>query len=259
MEAIGLEWIGTRTARYEQTTTFFREILGLPIAVQRPSFVRFDLPDGSSVEVFRPGGPDDHSYFTTGPVVGIQVKDFDNARSELNRAGATLLGEPGGEVGDYRWQHFRGPDGAVYEIVDDPDRKSTDIAIGPCGVRGFGWLGIRTTEFEGMGGFVSGLLNLERVEQDREAAVFRFENGDILEVFQPGGPLDHAHLTTGPMPGLVVQDLDRAESHFSRHRIEMPQRRRFGDAGWTHFRAPDGCVYEIKRFGADASGRWTAP
>jgi catechol 2,3-dioxygenase-like lactoylglutathione lyase family enzyme len=259
MEAIGLEWIGTRTPRFEETSAFFRGVLGLPIGMQRPSFVRFDLPDGGSIEVFRPGGPDDHSYFTTGPVVGIQVKDFDGARSELGRAGIPLLGEPGGELGDYRWQHFRGPDGAVYEIVDDPNRKSTDSPIGPCGVRGFGWVGIRTAEFDAMRRFVSNLLNLDLEEEDREAAVFRFQNGDYLEVFQPGGPLDHTHLTTGPMPGLVVQDLDSAESHLCRHHIEMPQRRRFGNAGWTHFRAPDGYIYEIKRFGDDRAGRWKAP
>ena len=259
MQAVGLEWIGTRTARFEETSAFLRDTLGLPIGVQRPSFVRFDLPDGGSIEVFRPEGPDDHTYFTTGPVVGIQVKDFDSARSELDRAGVTLLGDTGGEVGDYRWQHFRGPEGAVYEIVDDPTRKSTDTPIGPCGVRGFGWVGIRTEESEAMRRFVTDLLNLKLEEEDREAAVFSFPTGDILEIFPPGGPLDHTHLTTGPVPGFVVRDLDHAEQHLRRHHIEIPQRRRSGDAGWTHFRAPDGNVYEFKRFGTAGQGRWKAP
>jgi hypothetical protein len=51
----------------------------------------------------------DHPYFTTGPVIGLQVADFDLARADLGNAGLGLLGEVGGEVGGYRWQHFRVP------------------------------------------------------------------------------------------------------------------------------------------------------
>jgi hypothetical protein len=42
------------------------------------------------------------------------VRDLPAAVTELGRAGIDLLGEPGPA-----WQHFRGPDGNVYELVAD--------------------------------------------------------------------------------------------------------------------------------------------
>ena len=51
-------------------------------------------------------------HFATGPVVGFAVRDLPAAVDELRRAGVELLGEPGPT-----WQHFRGPDGNVYELV----------------------------------------------------------------------------------------------------------------------------------------------
>jgi catechol 2,3-dioxygenase-like lactoylglutathione lyase family enzyme len=49
---------------------------------------------------------------SAGPVVGFAVRDLPAAVDELRRAGVELLGEPGPT-----WQHFRGPDGNVYELV----------------------------------------------------------------------------------------------------------------------------------------------
>jgi catechol 2,3-dioxygenase-like lactoylglutathione lyase family enzyme len=256
MDALGLTWIGTRTEAYNETVAFFRDVLGLPTGVMRPSFIRFDLPDDGSVEVFRPGGPEDHAYFTTGPVVGIQVSDFDSARSDLERAGIRLVGEVGGKVGVYRWQHFRAPDGGVYEIVDYPTRRAMASAVGPCGVEGFGWVGVRTAEYVSMRRFVADVLGLQSQEQGPDFAEFQFRNGDIFELFRPGGSLDHPHLTRGPMPGLVVTDLDRAEQVLRLHQVEILARKRFGDSGWTHFRSPDGNVYEFKRFAENRVGRW---
>jgi catechol 2,3-dioxygenase-like lactoylglutathione lyase family enzyme len=45
-------------------------------------------------------------------VVGFAVRDLRAAVDELRRAGVELLGEP-----EPTWQHFRGPDGNVYELV----------------------------------------------------------------------------------------------------------------------------------------------
>ena len=248
MKPIGLTWIGTRTKAFDETVVFFRDVVGLPLGSLRPSFVRLDLPDGGALEIFRPGGADDHPYFTTGPVIGIQVDDFDLACAELRRTGVELLGEGGGEIGVYRWQHFRAPGGGVYGIVDYPARQRGGSAVGRSRVTGFGWVGIRTPEYGPMREFVLRTLNVPVQEEEPDLVVFRLPNGDVLELFRSGGALDHPHLTTGPVPGLLVEDLDLAESELRSHQIDILAKRRHGKAGWTHFRATDGNVYEFKRF-----------
>jgi catechol 2,3-dioxygenase-like lactoylglutathione lyase family enzyme len=111
MEITGLGWCGTRTERAEELARFYDTVLGLRLIHTEPDFWVFELPDGGHVEVFgrRYGGKD---HFDSGPVVGFAVTDLAGAVDELRTAGVELLGEPGPT-----WQHFRGPDWNVYELV----------------------------------------------------------------------------------------------------------------------------------------------
>jgi len=111
MDVRRLGWVGTRTDRGEELARFYGEVLGLPLVHSEPDFWVFELPDGNHVEVFGPEAPD-HDHFTTGPVTGFAVADLPAAVAELRAAGVELLGKPGPT-----WQHFRGPDGNVYELV----------------------------------------------------------------------------------------------------------------------------------------------
>ncbi|MEV4313797.1 VOC family protein [Actinocrispum sp. NPDC049592] len=113
MEITGLGWLGTRTARAEALVAFYRDVLGLPLRHEEPGFWVFTLPDGRNVEVFGERCPG-KGHFETGPVAGFAVRDLPAAVAELEQAGVELLGEPGPT-----WQHFRGPDGNVYELVAD--------------------------------------------------------------------------------------------------------------------------------------------
>lgn len=115
MEIVGLGWLGTRTPHAPALVHFYSTVLGLPLVHHEPGFWLFTLPDGHNVEVFaadRPG----KDHFDTGPVTGFEVRDLPAAVAELRAAGVELLGEPGPT-----WQHFRGPDGNVYELVAAPD------------------------------------------------------------------------------------------------------------------------------------------
>jgi hypothetical protein len=80
MDVTGLGWCGTRTEHDEQLAHFYEHVLGL-------------------------------TAVRTEPVVGFAVSDLPAAVQELRSAGVELLGEPGPT-----WQHFRGPDGNVYEL-----------------------------------------------------------------------------------------------------------------------------------------------
>jgi catechol 2,3-dioxygenase-like lactoylglutathione lyase family enzyme len=244
VKALGLDWVGTRTPRFRETVDFFHEILGLPIGVQEADFVRLDLPDSSCVEVFGPRDTD-HPYFTTGPAVGFVVDDIEGARHDLVRHGIELLGLTGGEVGAARWQHFRAPDGYVYEVVEHPGRRAL-APPGPLGVTHLAWVGTRTPHYDEMRSFFGNFMRLEVVEDLPELTEYRLPDGASLEVFLPGTPLDHPHFSTGPVPGFGVEQLSRAVEVLRSHKVPILQSKETAGGGWAHFRSPDGYVYELK-------------
>jgi catechol 2,3-dioxygenase-like lactoylglutathione lyase family enzyme len=66
-----------------------------------------------------------------------------------------------------------------------------------------------------------------------------------IEVFGPRDQ-DHAHFSTGPVVGFVVDDLPGAVRELEAAGVELlggQVDERGG--GWRHFRAPDGNVYEL--------------
>lgn len=113
MEITGLGWCGTRTDRGSELADFYEHVLGLRLVYDEKDFWVFELPDGRQVEVFGAGYPG-KDHFGAGPVPGFAVRDLAAAVAELRGAGIELVGEPGPT-----WQHFRGPDGNVYELVAD--------------------------------------------------------------------------------------------------------------------------------------------
>jgi hypothetical protein len=245
MKVQGLNWVGTRTASFRETVAFFHSILELPIGVERPHFVRLDLPDAACVEVFD-AAAEEYPHFTTGPVPGFLVADFDAAREELAAAGCELIGLEGGERGVYRWQHFRGPDGNVYEISDYPDRPVPKAAFGDLKVTSLVWTGISTPAYPAVARFLRETLRLTVVEETEDLLECRFPDGGGVEVFRRDGAMDHPHFRTGPVVGFGVQDIDLALRSLNEKEVPLIRTRRRDWGGWAHFRAPDGCVYEVK-------------
>ena len=108
-------WAGTRTSEYPAMVAFLQTVLGLTTSQEASDFAAFQLPEGGTFEVFRPGDQD-HEHFSTGPVVGFVVDDLTAAVRELKAAGVELLGGQIDERGG-GWRHFRAPDGNVYELT----------------------------------------------------------------------------------------------------------------------------------------------
>jgi len=100
-------------------------VLGLRLVHTEPHFWVFELPDGNHVEVFGRQYPG-KDHFDTGPVVGFGVTDLTRAVQELREAGVELVGEAGPT-----WQHFRGPDGNVYELlgIEDPPEPRRQASV----------------------------------------------------------------------------------------------------------------------------------
>jgi catechol 2,3-dioxygenase-like lactoylglutathione lyase family enzyme len=115
-------WLGTRTEAFDETTAFFRDVLGMSLAYEESGFAMFALSsaDRDYVEVFSTDRADLATSYSTAPVVGLLVDDIVEAREELATAGVELIDEiQSPETMDgYRWFHFRGPDGNVYAIVE---------------------------------------------------------------------------------------------------------------------------------------------
>jgi hypothetical protein len=96
-------------------TAFCRDLLGLKQTLLEPGFAIFDFPDGDRLEIF---GPEEsaNSFFTH-PVAGFLVDDIVAARAEMEAKGIEFIGPIEGETDDYKWTHFRAPDGFVYELT----------------------------------------------------------------------------------------------------------------------------------------------
>ena len=115
MKIKGIVWLGTRTERFDQMTAFCRDLLGLSQRLMEPGFAVFELPNGDLFEVF---GPDQSmNEIMTHPVAGFLVDDIEAARAQMEAKGIEFIGPIQGESDDYKWTHFRAPDGFVYELT----------------------------------------------------------------------------------------------------------------------------------------------
>jgi catechol 2,3-dioxygenase-like lactoylglutathione lyase family enzyme len=245
MKVLGLNWVGTRTEAFEETVAFFHSVLELPIGVERAHFVRLDLPNAAAVEVFD-AASGEYPHFVTGPVPGFLVADFDSAREELATAGSELLGPEGGERGVYRWQHFRGPDSNVYEISEFPNRPAPLPPFGRLRVSSLIWVGTSTSAYPATARFFRETLQLRAVEESEDLIECQLVDGSAIEAFRRGGAMDHPYFRTGPVPGFGVVDIDEAVRLLQEKGVPLIAVRRRDWGGWAHFRAPDGCIYELK-------------
>ena len=77
MKVRRLCWLGVRTQAFDETTAFFRDVLGLPMGYEEPGFWMFALPDADRdfVEAFSAAREDLATGYTTAPVVGLLVDD----------------------------------------------------------------------------------------------------------------------------------------------------------------------------------------
>ena len=114
-------------------------------------------------------------------------------------------------------------------------------------VKGLVWVGSRTEHYGQMVRFYRDALGLPLEHEEGEFALFRLPDGSKAEVFGPSDT-EHTHFTTGPVVGFLVDDVESARGSLEAQGIEfigpVHEWEPTGEA-WSHFRAPDGNVYEL--------------
>lgn len=114
-------------------------------------------------------------------------------------------------------------------------------------IKGLVWVGTRTDRYAEMVGFYRDALGLPIEHEAGEFAVFGLPDGSKAEVFGTSDT-EHTHFSEGPVVGFLVDDVVAARGFLEARGIEfigsVHQSELAGEA-WSHFRAPDGNVYEI--------------
>jgi catechol 2,3-dioxygenase-like lactoylglutathione lyase family enzyme len=112
--------MGVRTSKAAAMSAFYRDVLGLEVIREQPNASWFRLADGTEAHVYSDEDRD-HSFFGSGPVVGFEVDSFAAARAAMVAAGIEFLYPEPQRKDGRAWQHFRAPDGNVYEIIGPDD------------------------------------------------------------------------------------------------------------------------------------------
>src|SRR5262245_44017117 len=112
-------------------------------------------------------------------------------------------------------------------------------------IKGIVWLGTRTAHFDEMMTLYQQVMGLTPTLLERGFAVFDLPNGDKLELFGEETPFNT--FMTHPVAGFLVDDIGAARAEMEATGIEFidPIHTDPDGYAWTHFRAPDGFVYEL--------------
>jgi hypothetical protein len=93
--------------------------------------------------------------------------------------------------------------------------------------------------------FCRTVLGLSETSSENGMAVFQLPDGDIFEVFDTQVFNDES--MSHPVAGFLVDNIAAARAEMEAKGVEFigPIHGEDDDYTWTHFRAPDGFVYEL--------------
>ncbi len=112
MQIEGLVFAGVASPDALALAGLFRDVLGLEPA-PGDGYHAFELADGSSLAVV----PKDWISPPSDTILGFLVDDVVEATAELAARGVETEGELAANE-RFRYQHFRAPDGRVFELLD---------------------------------------------------------------------------------------------------------------------------------------------
>ena len=112
-------------------------------------------------------------------------------------------------------------------------------------IKGVVWLGTRTSNFDAMVHLYRSIMGLAITYEEPGFVVLDLPNGDRVEVFADDSPYNS--FFTAPVAGFLVDDIESARIEMEAQGIEFigPIERAEDGNSWSHFRAPDGFIYEL--------------
>jgi catechol 2,3-dioxygenase-like lactoylglutathione lyase family enzyme len=116
MSVRALGWLGVMTQHFAEMTTFYRDVLQLEELASDHQSARFRLKNGTETHVYA-CNDGFHEFFGSSPVVGFEVDEFWQVHHALSQAGIQFIYPEPQRANGQIWQHFRAPDGNVYEII----------------------------------------------------------------------------------------------------------------------------------------------
>lgn len=123
MKVKGIIWVGSEAADLRATTSFFSDVLGMPVITDVEGFTRLAAENGDRLELFGPGSVE-HAVLDSGPVAGFWVEDAADARRELLAAGVADVTKLETGPDGHSWFYFRAPNGNHFEICEHPKPRA---------------------------------------------------------------------------------------------------------------------------------------
>jgi predicted enzyme related to lactoylglutathione lyase len=122
-------------------------------------------------------------------------------------------------------------------------------------IKGIVYMGVKTDKFEELCKFFGDTLGLSPDHFESGFATYIMPNGDKVEIYGSNDPYSphHDQFTTGPVPGFEVDDIEAMRKKLEAKGIEFVGPIYGTNSRWSHFRGPDGNMYEIKQRPTDLS------
>ena len=119
MNVTGVDFIAIPTQDFDRAEAFYADVLGLERSKRWGNMPAGEFENGTVTIALMQSDAFGLEFSSHSHPVAFQVDDVHAAREELEGKGVEFLTENHG-WGDYRWTHFRGPDGNVYGITTGP-------------------------------------------------------------------------------------------------------------------------------------------
>jgi predicted enzyme related to lactoylglutathione lyase len=117
MRIKGMVWLGIPADDYAAAARFFTQTLGLEVAFDQADTMELAAENDDRIQLFGPG----HRYFEFYRSRGarivplFEVDNLDQARDELARSSAEIIGDPQSD-GAWTWLTFQAPDGNIHRL-----------------------------------------------------------------------------------------------------------------------------------------------